>query len=114
MSHEVPLRVLVERRGALPVVHVFGEMDMCTVHQAEQPLRHELAAPPPALVLDLLDVTFIDAAGMRMLVDARSAAHRTETDLRVALPRVVLRPLSILGLSDGFAMYGTVADAVAA
>ena len=114
MSLAVTLHVLVERHGALPVVHMLGEVDMCTVHQAEQPLRHELAAPPPALVLDLLDVTFIDAAGMRMLVDAQSAADRSETDLRVALPRVVLRPLSILGLSNGFATYGTVADAVAA
>lgn len=114
MSREGPLSVRVDRQGTLPIVRVAGEVDMCTVDQAERPLRRELAVPPEVLVLDLIDVTFIDAAGMRMLVQARTAARSTDTDLRLAVARVVWRPLSILGLTEGFATYGTVKDAVAA
>jgi anti-sigma B factor antagonist len=114
MTRKIPLHVLVERQGELPIVHVLGEVDMCTVSRAERPLRRELAVPPTALVLNLLDVTFIDAAGMRMLVQAQSAAERTDTELRLALARIVLRPLDILGLTGSFATYGTVEDAVAA
>ena len=114
MTRVEPLGVVIERQGTLPIVHVFGEVDMCTVSRAERPLRRELAVPPHALVLDLLDVTFIDAAGMRMLVEAQSAARSTDTELRLALARIVLRPLGILGLTESFATYGTVEDAVAA
>ena len=114
MILETPLSILVEHQGMLPIVHVFGEVDMCTVHDAARPLRHELSAPPAALVLDLLDVTFIDAAGMRMLVEAQSAAARTDTDLQLALARIVRRPLDILGLTSDFACHRTLAEAVAA
>ena len=114
VARETPLHVLVEHHGALPIVHVFGEVDMCTVDEAARPLRRELSVPPAALVLDLLDVTFIDIAGMRMLMEARSAAQDTHTDLRIALDRVVRRPLGLLGLADGFALHGTVEAAVAA
>lgn len=114
MPRAAPLHVQVERQGTLPIVHVLGEVDICTVGQAEGPLRRELAGSPNALVLNLLDVTFMDVSGMRMLVEAQVAARRTDTDLRLALPRVVLRPLRVLGLTDRFATYGSVEDAVAA
>ncbi|QUQ65183.1 STAS domain-containing protein [Kutzneria sp. CA-103260] len=114
MAQQSTLNVLVERQGSLPIVHVFGEVDMCTVHEAARPLRHELSAPPAALVLNLIDVTFIDAAGMRMLVEAQSAADSTDTDLQVALARIVWRPLDLLGLTEDFATHRTLAAAVAA
>ena len=108
------LQVLVEHHGALPIVRVLGDVDMCTVHDAARPLRQELAAPPPALVLDLIDVTFIDLAGMRLLMEARSTARMTDTDLQLALPRIVRRPLDLLGLTGGFALHDSVEKAMAA
>ena len=114
MVQQTALNVLVEHQGSLPIVHMFGEVDMCTANEAAKPLREELAAPPAALVLDLLDVTFIDAAGMRMLVEAQTAADSTDTDLQLALARIVWRPLNLLGLTEDFATHRTLAAAVAA
>ena len=48
------------------VVAVAGELDAATAGQ----LTRRLSAPPPPRVIDLSGVTFIDASGLRVLVDA--------------------------------------------
>ena len=48
------------------VVVVAGELDAATAGQ----LTRRLSAPPPPRVIDLSGVTFIDASGLRVLVDA--------------------------------------------
>lgn len=100
-----PVRVVVEHSDSLVLVHLGGEVDMSTVDQAAQPIRHQLAASPAALVLDLLDVTFFSAAGLRLLIEARSTAELAGIDLRVVAGRAVTRPMELTGIRDSFAVH---------
>ena len=62
------------------VVVVAGELDAATAGQ----LARRLSAPPAVRVIDLSGVTFIDASGLRVLVDA--TRPRRATGVVCALP----------------------------
>ncbi len=70
------------------VVRVHGEVDLA----AEEQLRRALAAAldggsaTRAIVVDLGDVTFLDCAGVRVLMQARSAAAQRTVALSVRDP----------------------------
>ena len=75
------------------VVVVAGELDAATAGQ----LARRLSAPPVVRLIDLSGVTFIDARGLRVLVDAtESTANRCR--LRAA-SRPVVRLCEITGLT---------------
>ena len=63
------------------VVVVAGELDAATAGQ----LARRLSAPPAVRVIDLSGVTFIDASGLRVLVDATDCAAEPVSSAR-ALP----------------------------
>ena len=75
------------------VVVVAGELDAATAGQ----LTRRLSASPAVRVIDLSGVTFIDASGLRVLVDATDwAANRC----RLRAPsRPVVRLCEITGLT---------------
>ena len=60
------------------VVVVAGELDAATAGQ----LTRRLSAPPPLRVIDLSGVTFIDASGLRVLVDACDRAAEPVSSAR--------------------------------
>ena len=85
--------------GGDGVVVVAGELDAATAGQ----LARRLSAPPAVRVIDLSGVTFIDASGLRVLVDARRAANRC----RLRPPsRQVVRICEITGLTAMLADTG--------
>jgi anti-sigma B factor antagonist len=59
------------------VVTLQGELDMATAPGLGRALTEALDARPPAMVLDLTDLTFLDSTGIRILV---TACRRAETD----------------------------------
>ena len=79
--------------GDAGVVVVAGELDAATAGQ----LTRRLSAPPPPRVIDLSGVTFIDASGLRVLVDATDRAGTNRCRLR-APSRPVVRLCEITGL----------------
>ena len=64
------------------VVAVAGELDAATADQ----LVRRLSAPPAVQVIDLSGVTFIDASGVRALVDATVCDGSNRRLLRVSVP----------------------------
>lgn len=101
------IRLVVTRwlsRGSELVVRVAGDVDLATVATlagAFDRAQHEFRAVPGGLgvVADLRAVSFLSAAGMRVLVGARDACLADGLDLRVvAAHAAVVSPLSLAGL----------------
>ncbi|MDQ3406480.1 MAG: STAS domain-containing protein [Actinomycetota bacterium] len=109
-------RVLVRDVGRwATVAQVYGEIDMRTTTTLHQRLDAALDSPDLLLlVLDLSEVDFLGASGLAMLVDLVEHAARRAVGLRlVAAHRVVLRPLTLTGLLERFAVFPTETAAIA-
>ncbi len=59
----------------MTTVRLRGELDLATVPQAEGAIWDLYARGRTALALDLGGLTFMDAAGLRLLIAARAHAH---------------------------------------
>ena len=68
--------ICAEEREGVVLLTLRGELDLATV----APLRESIAAVAwsnrPEVIVDLHDVTFIDATGLRVLVEAGREARR--------------------------------------
>jgi anti-anti-sigma factor len=82
------------------VLRVAGELD---VHTAPELQRH-LDEVGPITALDLREVTFVNSAGLRVLVGAALGA---ETRIKVQPSTAVLRLLELTGLLDVFCIEVT-------
>lgn len=85
--------VTSRRAGGAVVVVPVGELDLATVDV----LKDELTAAGDAVVLDLRDVTFIDSAGLRLVLES-SRGHASFAVVRG--PREVQRVFDLVGLGD--------------
>lgn len=100
-------------RGAV-VVQARGEVDLCSAPALEHHLSAVLTGQPHAIVVDLAAVTFLDCAGLRVLVAARRRAASRGLRLALAAPHAaVARLLRITALDRHFDVFPTVAAAVA-
>jgi anti-sigma B factor antagonist len=87
-------------------VAVAGELDIATEPQLDTELRRVLAAAD-TLLLDLSATTFIDAAGVGVLVDIRTTARAEGKSFRlVASHPAVRRVLDLVGLAEYLAVNG--------
>jgi anti-sigma B factor antagonist len=96
-----------------PVVTISGEVDIYSGPQLRDQLLDVIRRHGARLALDLTGVTFIDCAGINVLLAARRRAHLEGGWLRVirASPRVE-RVIALTGL-DPVLMPATLPDAVA-
>jgi anti-anti-sigma factor len=67
-------------------LELHGELDVTTVAALVRPLHELEQATPELIVLDLHDVTLLDAAGLRVFLDAARRAQRQERRFAVARP----------------------------
>jgi anti-sigma B factor antagonist len=66
----------------------------------------------PIVVLDLSDVTFIDATAVGVLIGANQRLGREGRSLRIAAPiPTVLRTLRLMGQGTALEIFSTVAEA---
>jgi anti-sigma B factor antagonist len=93
------------RPGAPPVVEIRGEIDIQSAPQLRDELLRVVRRQGPRLVLDLEGVTFLDCAGVNVLVATRRRARLEDGWVRVtqASPRA-RRTISLLGLQKAFAL----------
>lgn len=92
------------------VLAVRGEVDLSTTSFLENALLAHLYDAPQVIV-DLTGVSFLSAAGLTVLVNARAAAVAAGGSVcLVARTRVVLLPLTITGLDCGFDIFPELAD----
>ena len=111
MGDALTIAVRSERDHAIATVA--GEIDISTVVQLRERLS-ELAASHRHLVIDLNQVTFIDAAGLSALIAAanRAAAHGTSLHVVCAHPKV-LELFRLTGLDRRLPPAPTVDEALA-
>jgi anti-anti-sigma factor len=93
------LRVTVERRNEMAVLHVRGEVELATVGRLSAVLDHELVSGAIDILLDLHDVTFIDCSGVSVLVDTTHRAAERGVRLRIVPGPALHRLSEILGLT---------------
>lgn len=98
--------------GSPPVLHVGGELDLGTAEQLAVALKDALSASTTVIV-DMAEVTFVDAAGLRAILQAAQSQNgsgplRLVNASRVAwlLEVVGLRGMSCLDLRDGSGTRG--------
>jgi anti-anti-sigma factor len=98
------LRMAV-RLGSPLVVEIRGEIDIQSAAELRDELLRMIRRCGPELALDLAGVTFIDCAGLTVLLATRRRAQLEEGSVRIirASPRV-LRVISLLGLETAFAL----------
>jgi anti-anti-sigma factor len=68
IREDVHLTVRVEQDGDTLVISALGELDFCNAQTLEQELRLAIASDARELFLDLGGVSFIDSAGLRVLL----------------------------------------------
>jgi anti-anti-sigma factor len=99
------------------VARIDGEIDMATAGllDARIAAAERIASPAVPVVVDLTDVDFMDATGLRVLVahHQRCVANRVVLAV-VASGRPVLMPLRITALDSYLRLYPSLATAVAA
>ena len=91
--------VEVTRSGATACVTTAGEIDSTSAPVLRRRLETLLEGDLEEFVVDLVQVTFLDSAGLCVLAAAhRSAAGRGIRMQVLAASRAVIRPLQITGL----------------
>jgi anti-sigma B factor antagonist len=93
-------------QDAVPlIVEIRGEIDILSAPGLREDLLRVIRRCGPRLALDLAGVTFIDCAGINVLLATRRRARLENSSVEVirASPRV-RRMISLLGLSGAFAL----------
>ena len=109
------LRMELEDRDGVPVLHVFGEVDVSTAPRLRQQLVEIAAAGDASAVVDLDPVEFLDSTGLGVLVSGLKRFRTQGGDLfLVCTQRRVLKVFEITGLTKVFSTHVSVDDALAA
>jgi anti-sigma B factor antagonist len=88
----------VHHEGGALVVAPRGELDLVTVERVRPALRD--ARETPLIVLDLREVSFIDSAGLQLVLEEHRRAERDGVELRIRRgPNNVQRLFVMTGLS---------------
>jgi anti-sigma B factor antagonist len=108
---EQEFRIEERESGSVPVIAVGGEIDVATAPQLRECLHRVIARGEATVVLDLLDVTFLDSTALGVLVGALKRCRELGGDLHVVVsdPRIV-KIFEITGLTKVF----PIADSLAA
>lgn len=101
VSPRTEFRIAVVREEHETLVAVAGELDVFTIVQLAERLSCLTDAGSGNVVLDLTDLTFIDAAGLATIVNVRRQLRDADRRLVVRNPSPPVRSvLQVTGLSD--------------
>ncbi|MFB4320488.1 STAS domain-containing protein [Actinomadura sp. 21ATH] len=111
-GHAATPTAVVLRHTDHTLVEVRGELDTATAPALREALFRALRPGTGPLILDLSGLSFCDAAGLSVLVDARLRADARGIVMLLAAPGPRLRALlRVTGLDRGLPLHRTVADA---
>jgi len=97
--YEAEFRVVVSEHAAGTVLVPVGELDLGTA----QDLEAVLAAQSGPVVVDLRELSFIDLAGLRVLLEADARSRQDGMNLRFIPGPMVRRLLEVAELPDRLA-----------
>jgi anti-sigma B factor antagonist len=103
------LQIDVTRTDGHTVVSPHGEIDFATGPQLKDAITELLVAGDVHLVIDLLDVDFIESTGLGALIGGRRRAHALKGSLvLVCTEQQMLKIFRITGLDKVFTIHDTV------
>jgi anti-sigma B factor antagonist len=102
-----------DRPSAAPeVVSVGGELDLATAPDLRSRLEEAIDRCQTSLVVDLLDVTFIDSTALGVLIAVQKECESRGIALRLVIAEQrIIKVFEITGLQDVFSIHPTVGDA---
>jgi anti-anti-sigma factor len=83
IREDVGLTVRVEHDGEALVVSAFGDLDLSNVKTLEAELRWAIAGDASGVILDLGGVSFLDSAGLRVVLLMAKQSLRNGGRLRL-------------------------------
>ena len=109
MSQAVPaLRATVQRSGRSVVLCLHDELDLATAPALRRALAAAAGGQAVDLVVDLSGVTFVDASGLAVLLQAAQALRSSGGELRLMSPsRMLRRVLALLDLEGRLPVAGS-------
>jgi anti-anti-sigma factor len=111
---EDPISTSVERRDGVIVLAVDGEIDMVSAVMLERAITAALSEDPPALVIDLSQVQYLDSTGLQMLVRVREKIGESARFAIAAQGPIASRLTRLLHLREILSLHETLEDALAA
>jgi anti-anti-sigma factor len=108
-------RVEGERQGTLCLVRVHGEIDLSNAHEVSAEIGVAMGQDARRLVVDLSDLTYLDSAGVALLLRLAERLRTRRRQLRLVVPRgsPVRRVLDFTGLPRVIPLEARLEDALA-
>ena len=97
------LRLSVRYHGDRATIHIGGEIDLATCPQLQALVVDLVDRGCHQLIVDLERVSFLDCAGITVLVEARRRVQEHSGSLKLVGPKpLVLRVLTLTGMTTVF------------
>ena len=108
------LKLAVQDHGDQAMINVGGEIDLATSPQLQAVLVVLVDRGLHQLIIDLDQVSFLDCAGIGMLVDARRRVQEHGGSLKLVRPApLVRRVLEVTGMTAVFPIDSSPGEALA-
>ena len=102
-------------RGGAPVVVVTmsGEIDLANADTGEERIVAGVPNEADRLILDLSEVTYLDSAGVRLILGVNERLHLRRQELRLVVPATapIQRLIEITRLGVQVPIFATVGEA---
>jgi anti-sigma B factor antagonist len=109
-----PITTSVAHRDGVAVVSIGGEIDLSTAPAFEAVIAEALEEDPPALAIELSEVTFMASVGLRILAATQDKVGKSIQIAVVADNAAASRPMQLTGLDNVISMYPTLDEALTA
>jgi anti-sigma B factor antagonist/stage II sporulation protein AA (anti-sigma F factor antagonist) len=108
-------RVEGEQQGTICLVRVHGEIDLSNAHEVSTEIGDAMGQEASRLVVDLSDITYLDSAGVALLLRLAERLRSRRRQLYLVVPRgsPVRRVLDFTGLPGVIPLESRLEDALA-
>ncbi|MFL5908821.1 MAG: STAS domain-containing protein [Solirubrobacterales bacterium] len=91
-----------ERTDGEEHIRVSGELDLSVIGEVDREVRRAEATDAPSILLDLHELDFLDASGVRLLLNASARSRANGSRLRITPPSTpqVKRVFELTGVGD--------------
>lgn len=107
------LEVKVEVIQGVPVIKPIGDVDILTADTLRDAILKQLEGGSIRVVIDLMEVGFLDSTGLMVLIQALSRTRKAGGGVALVDKTQPLRPvIRVTGLNKTFGIYSNPNDAV--